>query len=1460
MKTMKNTVYGLMLMALTLASFEALMAGTQPGVSVESVLRAYNRRYEALNNGEHIPWPMSADGKRVAPAFPKDGWYGSQLEDRHFRAALARYFDDVFFGVTDENTKIYDEFYKVEGMSEGPFPQYYQNDFDREGDGGSSIHFHNPGLYWKDGSNNTRKLTIDSISPGDVKWDDAEEKVSDAWAHDDELVACSQLGDEAYGSLLAEWPQEGYDLGQASPAMAMDWDWWHEVNCCSDMYLYARSTKATLWYNGTLGQVYTIFLAAEDGDEDPDSFAAHAPVKTDGKLHRWKIVTGAGTWCSAGTVGGQTPEFDAGKVCEGWDTSTIGGGGSSWSIIDQQIFPGVLDDSDVNGPNGPGDGDGDGDGDDGEDDDECSNCTTDCPNGASANPSLNGSLKLTLSLGGTTYGTNKSAGRLVIHAEEPAATIWTPEGLDCEVSDSVDVVAPSGPIRQVWTGRLLADVITDAEDISLGAYEYEVRYYIADDVGTKSTLYPLNQGATPFYVVNIDNLNTSTDNEHIRITESLDEGSGLAVSKINDYVWNDTEEEWELYRGLDTSNPTLTSAERRTLRTVTYNEDHSVCTVVTSRFTATGSTPVSKVQKELTQYPWGWELTKYIVDPDGAALTDTWSYYDTADEENDNNYSFLKMHQSPSGYWEHYEYDDEAQVSRKIVQLDHNPYTLEDDVFEPIGLDAFANQNIAYEYSVDAPAILFVSAQNEEEVVVEKTVAKAAGVVKEVSYRIYRTASDVADTYEVWDVQCVTTDPEGEGEIEEFIEGLFDGSDTTGHLITRTWKWEEGQDHQFQVAQVLRPDKTMTFYDRSTPGTTVVTSGFTDPSEPNPTAGDVVEGTETTSVVDENGLAISTKTRRIERGGNWFTVSLVLTANADAYGRPTLTEYYFGDEADTPASYDPAYTTSKAYGCCGVENEIDRAGFKTEYEYDGLGRQNLVTAPTEIETGTYYDATGRVTATTRKGAGEQQAIFLQGIAYDVAGRVTLQMDGDFKNIYYVYREVGGDGVAYTNQDERYQETRVYPHDTNSGPIQVTWTDPQGRMVRQWTASTTATWSSQSPPSGGEALTELSRTVTRYDWNDRPIELRTYHDLADYVEDEQGETPLDLDEEGEIGTNYYVSTSEYDVLGREWKTVDPSGDITLSIYDNASSHLLEQWKGTDDTGATTSDPDGSGSPNNMARVSRNEYYFVDIGDDQDYEPEEGDYYTDKLIREYHLASIDTAPSAIPTDYVATDFDESWDTQNEWRISWSKPQASGGPWTKQVYNYQGQLLESLTYENDSGSLGDLLAKTKYEYDDDSGQLTASWVYEVTGGTPGNYLETTYFYEEPDGEGLGGDDRQVKVATSGGGFTKTAYDAHGRVLRTVTGALEGATTDYYGANAFADDILLTETVYEYDNTDNVILTTTYTRNHDAGSGVTGLLSASSDARVSYTATWYDNAHRPTHVAEYGTNDGATGAPPSP
>ena len=75
--------------------------------------------------------------------------------------------------------------------------------------------------------------------------------------------------------------------------------------------------------------------------------------------------------------------------------------------------------------------------------------------------------------------------------------------------------------------------------------------------------------------------------------------------------------------------------------------------------------------------------------------------------------------------------------------------------------------------------------------------------------------------------------------------------------------------------------------------------------------------------------------------------------------------------------------------------------------------------------------------------------------------------------------------------------------------------------------------------------------------------------------------------GTAGTNYGETDYGYDALERQNRVVAPGGTITRTVW-TTPQRVASVWVGTNDTGATDSNPAGSGSPNNMVQVTANVY--------------------------------------------------------------------------------------------------------------------------------------------------------------------------------------------------------------------------------------------------------------------------------
>lgn len=326
------------------------------------------------------------------------------------------------------------------------------------------------------------------------------------------------------------------------------------------------------------------------------------------------------------------------------------------------------------------------------------------------------------------------------------------------------------------------------------------------------------------------------------------------------------------------------------------------------------------------------------------------------------------------------------------------------------------------------------------------TIEKDLGTEIARNYSVH--GNNGTDTDFVWSIQCREA-------------GAAWNAST--NLVTKTWSDQfDGDSNVRHTQRVERPNGNITLYSYTTEnhgtyGTldvTTVKSG-----SPNMAGDDIVYGTKSVSKRSATGANIVSETWQVESGSDVGLLSRSEVTSVDSFGRATQMTYLDGT------------SSSMSYGCCGVESSTSRQGLTTTYTYDSLNRldQQIEAVGTDgqIVTSYEYDALGRQTKVTRGGVVQSEA------TYDVAGRMASSEDAEEKLTYYTYgteSETGND----------YEEQRVYPHSKASGPIQVTWTDGQGRTVRSFLASTTSADWSPSAPSGTETLTELSRSVMIYD--------------------------------------------------------------------------------------------------------------------------------------------------------------------------------------------------------------------------------------------------------------------------------------------------------------------------------------------------------------------------------------------
>jgi YD repeat-containing protein len=375
------------------------------------------------------------------------------------------------------------------------------------------------------------------------------------------------------------------------------------------------------------------------------------------------------------------------------------------------------------------------------------------------------------------------------------------------------------------------------------------------------------------------------------------------------------------------------------------------------------------------------------------------------------------------------------------------------------------------------------------------------------------------------------------------------------------------------------------------------------------------------------------------------------------------------------------------------------------------------------------------------------------------------------------------------------------------PVSITKTDLAGR-VQEKIQATRASSSGKLLPTDTFAQTTYTRwSTTQYTDCCYVTSQRVYHSIP-------------ATGTGTEGTNYDETAFGYDSMKRRNRTETPGGTITFNVFD--SRGLVEKtYTGTDDTGATSSDPTGGGATgNNMMLTTTLEY---DSGNDG------GDGKLTKQTQ--HVDSSTTRVTTFTYDFR----DRRTDTDGE-----------------------VDFYEQLTYDNldritkferfDTTSTGNLIAKSETKYDD-RGRVYQSVRYGVnpSTGTVGNSLTDNTWYDAS-----GNVIKQLPAGSEQ--FSKTAYDSLGRPTTRYAGYDLDETT-YADAGTVTGDTIMEQSESTYDDASNVIQSTSRQRYHNAPASQTGVLKNPTEtpkARVTYVAKYPDALGRGVATANYGTNGG--------
>ncbi|MES2982818.1 MAG: RHS repeat-associated core domain-containing protein [Verrucomicrobiota bacterium] len=303
-----------------------------------------------------------------------------------------------------------------------------------------------------------------------------------------------------------------------------------------------------------------------------------------------------------------------------------------------------------------------------------------------------------------------------------------------------------------------------------------------------------------------------------------------------------------------------------------------------------------------------WVQTKQVIDPTGAALTSTWSYYQPGDATgpggSTDGLGRLKQHTSYDG------------------STEFHTYTLH-------------GQTTISAYAGDPAGKTTTSSWNPTTRTMTETTSVGGNIISK-STVTYGTTTTTSVQY----------------------------TSASGTLTTVTHFKPSGEDFGGKPIRTLYPDGTLTTYayTRNAGGgfTTVTQTGAT-------TNGTTVsKGMRSISTTNSRGTTILSKTEAIGYGAaNGLVYNLTAVTSIDNLGRALTTAYHPTSATVTgevASASSPAWTTTKVYSCCGVASETDMYGVTTYHAYDHLQRQ-IKSNRLGVTTETHYN--GLTTETHR---------------------------------------------------------------------------------------------------------------------------------------------------------------------------------------------------------------------------------------------------------------------------------------------------------------------------------------------------------------------------------------------------------------------------------------------------------------------------------------------------------------
>jgi RHS repeat-associated protein len=455
-------------------------------------------------------------------------------------------------------------------------------------------------------------------------------------------------------------------------------------------------------------------------------------------------------------------------------------------------------------------------------------------------------------------------------------------------------------------------------------------------------------------------------------------------------------------------------------------------------------------------------------------------------------------------------------------------------------------------------------------------------------------------------------------------------------------------------------------------------------------------------------------------------------------------------------------------------------------------------------------------------------------------------------------------ITYTTYDDINHETRVYPgwhYDssiskyTTTGPVQVMRDDWAHGYVDSYSyAYSPAT--GITVPHGNDStgtLTAFTRDITNT--SAQVTEEDRYFNLSGVSYSTSTAHP------GTLNTNYYATFFAYDAGGNQDRVLAPTGTIKRTVFDQYDEPI-STWIGAVIGGAA--DDSAWPTAGNMVEVSAATY--------------------DKNGNQTEMVQYPGGGASGRATMMYYDFRDRLIAEMDGAIESSMPPAGGTADTGSndtfvsyyTLDNLGQATESDTYNAEghtptSGSTpvtGMALTAASTKSYDNLGRVFSSAVISVDPATHAEgTTDTTYNYYDADGNliaTISPTGSATKYVFNGAGWNTFTYATDGGQLNNASNSSIGSSTAYAAAGSVAGDIVLSQSQPIYDNDGNVIETISKDRfgTDSTGNTLTGALGTPTsgvEARVSYSASYYDAADRDMADVNVGTNGGSAWTPPA-